>query len=80
MEVKVTNELVNTADGQVFVRQWQLASATATPILLLHDSLGSVEQWRKFPEHLAIQTQRSVIAYDRLGFGQSSPSADSCGL
>jgi len=43
------------------------------PILLLHDSLGCVELWRDFPEQLARATQRSVIAYDRLGFGKSAP-------
>ncbi|MBS1955230.1 MAG: alpha/beta hydrolase [Cyanobacteria bacterium SZAS-4] len=40
-------------------------------ILLFHDSLGSVEQWRDFPEKLAAQTGLTTIAYDRLGFGRS---------
>jgi pimeloyl-ACP methyl ester carboxylesterase len=43
------------------------------PILLLHDSLGSVELWRDFPEALAVATSRTVIAYDRLGYGRSAP-------
>ncbi|MFS6991914.1 alpha/beta fold hydrolase, partial [Escherichia coli] len=47
-----------------------------TPIILLHDSLGSVELWRDFPERLAEITGRQIIAYDRLGFGQSSPHPD----
>lgn len=41
------------------------------PILLLHDSLGCVTLWRDFPEKLAAATGRTVIAYDRAGFGQS---------
>jgi len=47
--------------------------AKRAPIILLHDSLGCVELWRDFPENLARATQRSVIAYDRLGFGKSTP-------
>ncbi|OTG67709.1 alpha/beta hydrolase [Acinetobacter silvestris] len=42
------------------------------PIILFHESLGSVDLWRNFPEKLAIATQREVIAYDRLGFGKST--------
>lgn len=59
--------------GRLFVRSWNIACGAAAPILLLHDSLGSVEQWRDFPEALARATGRRVVAYDRLGFGQSSP-------
>lgn len=57
----------------IYLKQWtppQLSSSV--PIILLHDSLGSVALWRDFPEHLAMQMRRVVIAYDRLGFGQSS--------
>jgi pimeloyl-ACP methyl ester carboxylesterase len=57
--------------GRVFVRRWAGGSDRA-PIVLLHDSLGSVEQWRAFPQALATATHRDVIAYDRLGFGHSS--------
>jgi pimeloyl-ACP methyl ester carboxylesterase len=62
---------VDIPGGRVFVRRWPGDSERA-PIVLLHDSLGSVEQWRDFPRALASATQRDVIAYDRLGFGRSS--------
>lgn len=42
--------------------------------MLLHDSLGCVALWRNFPELLATRLSRTVIAYDRLGFGESSVS------
>ncbi len=61
------------SSGQVFVKHWlpdKLISKT--PIILLHDSLGSVELWKTFPEQLAKHLCRQVIAYDRIGFGQSS--------
>ena len=44
------------------------------PIVLLHDSLGSVALWRDFPALLAQATGRAVMAYDRPGFGQSDPA------
>jgi len=44
-----------------------------SPILMLHDSLGSIGLWRDFPQALAQETGRVVIAYDRLGFGESDP-------
>lgn len=43
------------------------------PLILLHDSLGCISLWRDFPEKLAQACGRSVVAYDRLGFGQSAP-------
>ena len=64
--------------GRLFARIWTdpAAATTLAPIVLLHDSLGSVALWRDFPARLAAGTGRTVIAYDRLGFGQSDPRAD----
>lgn len=64
--------------GQLFARIWSAQGEGADlrgeiPIVLFHDSLGSVELWRSFPERLCISTGRPVVAYDRLGFGQSTP-------
>ncbi len=75
--------MVDVPGGQVFVQRWQPASATsgaACPIVLLHESLGSVGQWHDFPARLAQATGREVLAYDRLGFGQSSPRSDAPSL
>ena len=58
--------------GRLFVRVWSPEVRTnRVPIILLHDSLGSVELWRGFPAALCMATGRQVVAYDRLGFGQS---------
>ncbi len=67
-----TDLTIAVPNGDLFVRRWSIASAAHAPIVLLHDSLGSVEQWRDFPEALSHATRRSVIAYDRLGFGRST--------
>lgn len=65
---------VQTPDGQLFVKRWQPNACTGkAPIVLMHDSLGSVALWREFPAELAAATGREVIAYDRLGFGHSDP-------
>lgn len=68
-----TNEqLIDVEAGQVYVKYWQENQTDKLPIILFHDSLGSVAMWRDFPEILLEQTEHPVIAYDRLGFGQSS--------
>ena len=42
-------------------------------IVLLHDGLGSVAQWRGVPASIAERTRRTVMAYDRPGHGRSMP-------
>ena len=72
--VETHDQRIATPHGALFVRQWRLHDAgNASPIVLLHDSLGCVALWRDFPEQLALATRRHVIAYDRLGFGRSDP-------
>lgn len=41
-------------------------------IVLLHQGLGSVTQWRGFPEALGAATGHAVLAYDRIGHGRSA--------
>jgi pimeloyl-ACP methyl ester carboxylesterase len=76
MAIATSDHRVATDRGTLFARAWvpsdRRNSADGT-ILLFHDSLGSVELWRDFPERLAVATHRAVVAYDRLGFGQSDP-------
>ena len=74
-ELTVSEVMVSTPDGALYVKRWQPHSAqnvaSKAPVVLMHDSLGSVALWRDFPQQLAAATGREVIAYDRLGFGQS---------
>ena len=67
---------IDTSRGRLLARCWQPLDRSddlrrQAPIVLFHDSLGCVELWRTFPAVLAERTGRQVIAYDRLGFGQS---------
>jgi pimeloyl-ACP methyl ester carboxylesterase len=45
------------------------------PLVLLHEGLGSVGLWRRFPALLAAATRRRVIAFSRFGHGRSEPPA-----
>ncbi len=67
---------IETPHGQLLARSWSPAkkedNRVKPPIILFHDSLGSVELWRDFPERLCQATGHEVVAYDRLGFGQSA--------
>ncbi|MCP5159284.1 MAG: alpha/beta hydrolase [Gammaproteobacteria bacterium] len=72
-DVSIESRYVEVPGGHVFVRTWTPRVALCgLPIVLMHDSLGSVELWRDFPAMLAKRLARSVVAYDRLGFGYSS--------
>jgi pimeloyl-ACP methyl ester carboxylesterase len=72
----MSDHFIEVPDGVLFARSWRparLAAEPAATILLFHDSLGCVELWRDFPEKLAEATGLAVLAYDRLGFGRSTP-------
>jgi pimeloyl-ACP methyl ester carboxylesterase len=72
MSPGISESLAEVPGGRVFVRRFSAPGVNRPPIILLHDSLGSVEQWRDFPAALSDATGREVIAYDRLGFGRSA--------
>lgn len=61
--------------GPVLVGLWD-GGGTGAPMVLLHDSLGSVALWRDFPARLAAATGRRVLAYDRAGYGRSVARRD----
>src|SRR5262245_36164018 len=75
MTLELVDSFVAVPGGRVFVRRWNSTQNDRVPIVLLHDSLGSVDQWREFPAALAQATARPVVAYDRLGFGRSTRRA-----
>lgn len=70
--LNIQEQYIQTQQGQLYAKMWQFEASQKAAIVLLHDSLGCVALWRDFPAQLAQLTQRSVIAYDRLGFGHSS--------
>lgn len=73
LSLEAAETWITTVNGRLYAKQWggTADDAALPPIVLLHDSLGCVALWRDFPQRLAQATGRAVIAYDRLGFGES---------
>lgn len=74
LPITTTDHWIKSSQGKIFARSWSSENPSTkdkAPILLFHDSLGCTQLWRDFPEALARSTDRIVISYDRLGFGQS---------
>lgn len=42
-------------------------------LVFLHEGLGSIEQWKGFPQKLCRETGISGLVYDRKGYGGSGP-------
>jgi pimeloyl-ACP methyl ester carboxylesterase len=77
-DIASNDVFIEHPQGRIFARIWGSSCNTGerqekAPIVLFHDSLGCVDLWRDFPAQLSAATGRRVIAYDRLGFGQSDP-------
>ncbi len=49
------------------------AGAAGSPIVFLHEALGSIPQWKGFPAALCRATGRPGIVYERFGSGGSPP-------
>jgi pimeloyl-ACP methyl ester carboxylesterase len=60
-------------DHVLRVERLSVGAPTSAPTLVfLHDSLGSIGQWRAFPELLATRVGLDAVVYDRRGYGHSS--------
>ena len=59
-------------DGARLYGEWRREPVPGRPVLVfLHDGLGSIENWRAFPDMLADDLGLGAFAYDRLGYGRS---------
>ena len=47
------------------------ADAALPTLVFLHEGLGSIRQWRDFPEKVARATGCRALVYDRYGYGKS---------
>ncbi|REC56608.1 alpha/beta hydrolase [Chryseobacterium piscium] len=65
-------EVIDVKEQNLFIK-FNNSFKKKQTIVFLHDSLGSVQLWRDFPEKLAEATQCNVLVYDRLGYGKSFP-------
>jgi pimeloyl-ACP methyl ester carboxylesterase len=65
------------AAGRSLSYEWIGAETRGAPTLvLLHEGLGSIGQWRDFPAKLAAVTGCRALVYDRYGYGQSDVLAE----
>ncbi len=63
-------DTVDVDGAELTVARWGDGPAE---IVLLHDGLGSIGQWRTIPGRIRAETGRTVLAYDRPGHGRSTP-------
>lgn len=49
------------------------ASARAPTLVFLHEGLGSVAQWKDFPDRVAVALGLRALVYSRRGYGNSDP-------
>lgn len=66
------DEVIDVKGKNLFIK-FNNSFENKPTIVFLHDSLGSTQLWRDFPEKLAEATQCNVLVYDRLGYGKSFP-------
>jgi pimeloyl-ACP methyl ester carboxylesterase len=59
--------------GRIEYECVDIGTSGTSPIVMLHEGLGSVSMWKDFPERLARATQSRVIVYSRHGHGRSAP-------
>lgn len=67
--------MLSIGDRRLEARWWGAGVSPQPPLVLLHEGIGSVAQWRDVPAVLALRTARRVLAYSRFGHGQSDPPA-----
>lgn len=69
---------ISTLDSLIDINGQQLNVLHIKPftgrptIVFLHDSLGSIQLWRDFPQKLAEASGYNLLVYDRLGYGRSA--------
>jgi pimeloyl-ACP methyl ester carboxylesterase len=74
--LQIIDSRIEVPGGKIQMRIWTPSGATIEPVILFHDSLGCIDLWRDFPAQLAQHLARPVMAYDRLGYGQSDKRSD----
>ncbi len=75
-KMKSNEQYISFGDITLFVKQIFSDKRTGTndPIVIfLHEGLGSVGQWKDFPEKVIEATGLNAMLYDRQGYGKSSP-------
>ena len=59
------------AAGRSLNYDWIGSEGGGPALIFLHEGLGSIPQWRDFPERVSKATGCRALVYDRYGYGQS---------
>ena len=65
---------VDVDGARLEVERIDVGRAAASPVVMLHEGLGSVAMWKDFPHRVAHAVNRDVVVYSRAGYGRSSPA------
>ncbi len=73
--VSYETKTVRVGENELAAQWWvPTHEVPGRPVLvLLHEGLGCIAMWKRFPAALATATGCRVFAYDRLGYGGSGP-------
>ncbi|MBN2615841.1 MAG: alpha/beta hydrolase [Bacteroidales bacterium] len=68
--------VVSVSGKEVFIRTIIPAgnNGNGAYLIFLHEGLGSITQWKDFPERIAEECNVNVLLYDRPGYGRSASS------
>jgi len=67
---------LTAADRQLEFRWIEPTAPDRPTLVFLHEGLGSIAQWKTFPDTVAAATGCGALLYSRHGFGQSDPLAE----
>ncbi len=62
---------VNTKEGKVAYKKIEIDSSSSPTILFLHEALGSIAQWKDFPEKLCHRLGCNGVVTELIGYGYS---------
>jgi pimeloyl-ACP methyl ester carboxylesterase len=68
--MRVRDEFIEANGSRLHTRRFD-GEADLTPLVFLHEGLGSVELWRDFPAEVAARTGHPAFVYSRRGYGWS---------
>lgn len=70
-------ERINNIELNYISIEPQKLRSDSTVLLFLHEALGSIGQWKSFPQELCDELGLSGIVYERQGHGESPPFKES---
>lgn len=73
MSMSISEKYISVCGQKIWAKHIVVDKNNIKPtIIMLHDALGSVAQWKDFPLKLAEKTDCNILLYDRQGHGKSS--------